>query len=192
VRYDSHGRDRKGVASTFLADRVGEESRVPVFIQPSHGFRLPATGDTPIIMVGPGTGIAPFRAFLHERRATGAKGSNWLLFGEQRAATDFYYREELEKMRTDGHLSKLSTAFSRDQEEKIYVQHRMAEEAAEIWAWLQDGAYFYVCGDASRMAKDVDAALHSAIATAGNLTVEKATEYVVRLKAEKRYQRDVY
>jgi sulfite reductase (NADPH) flavoprotein alpha-component len=192
VRYDSHGRGRKGVASTFLADRVGEESHVPVFIQPSHGFRLPANGDTPIIMVGPGTGIAPFRAFLHERRSMGAKGGNWLLFGEQRAATDFYYREELEKMRADGHLTKLSTAFSRDQQEKIYVQHRMAEQAAEIWAWLQDGAHFYVCGDASRMAKDVDAALHSAIATAGNLTGEKAAEYVTRLKSEKRYQRDVY
>lgn len=192
VRYESHGRRRKGVASTFLSDRVGVDSHVPVFIQGSHGFRLPANGDTPIIMIGPGTGVAPFRAFLHERRAAGAKGGNWLFFGEQRAATDFYYREELEQMRADGHLTKLSTAFSRDQENKIYVQHRMAEESTAIWTWLQEGACFYVCGDASRMAKDVDAALHSAIATGGNLSKDRAAEYVARLKSEKRYQRDVY
>ncbi|HEV7404740.1 MAG TPA: sulfite reductase subunit alpha [Chthoniobacteraceae bacterium] len=190
VRYESFGRKRKGVCSTFLADRVN--STVPVFVQTSHGFRLPASGDTPIIMVGPGTGIAPFRAFLHDRRASGATGRNWLFFGDQRAETDFLYREELEPMVNDGHLSKLSTAFSRDQAEKVYVQNRMAEQGAELWAWLQDGAHFYVCGDASRMAKDVDAALHAVAATHGGLGAEGAAEFVGKLKKEKRYQRDVY
>ncbi len=192
VRYDSHGRARKGLASAFLADRAGAETPVPVFIQTSHGFRLPANGDTPVIMVGPGTGVAPFRAFLHERRATGAKGKNWLFFGEQRAATDFYYREELEKMSADGSLTKLSTAFSRDQAEKIYVQNRMLENAAELWAWLEAGAHFYVCGDASRMAKDVDAALHQIIETAGGKSADEAKACVAKLKTDKRYQRDVY
>src|SRR5690606_38409346 len=121
-----------------------------------HGFRLPADSSRPIIMVGPGTGIAPFRAFLEERRASGATGQNWLFFGDQRAATDFLYREELEAMQADGHLSRLDVAFSRDQAEKVYVQHRMEEAAASLWQWLEEGAHFYVCGDASRMAKDVD------------------------------------
>ena len=165
---------------------------VPVFIQPSHGFRLPGDGSIPIIMVGPGTGVAPFRAFLHERRAIAAPGKNWLFFGEQRAAADFYYRDELEKMFSDGHLTKLCTAFSRDQAEKIYVQHRMLEHAAELWSWLQDGAHFYVCGDASRMAKDVDDALHKIVETAGGKSADDAKAYVAKLKAEKRYQRDVY
>jgi sulfite reductase (NADPH) flavoprotein alpha-component len=190
LRYESFGRTRKGVCSTFLADRV--DGPVPVFVQVSHSFRLPKNGDTPIIMVGPGTGVAPFRAFLHERRAVGAKGRNWLFFGEQHAATDFYYREELEPMMADGHLSKLSTAFSRDQKEKIYVQIRMAETGDELWAWLQEGAHFYVCGDASRMAKDVDLALHAVIEKNGGLGKEGAAEYVKKLKADKRYQRDVY
>lgn len=190
VRYDSFGRKRKGVCSTFLADRVN--GSVPVFVQASHGFRLPKSGDTPIIMVGPGTGIAPFRAFLHERRAVGAKGRNWLFFGDQRAATDFLYRDELEQMLADGHIARLSTAFSRDQAEKIYVQNRMHEHGAELWSWLQDGAHFYVCGDASRMAKDVDSALHTIATTCGGLSDDNAAEYVRKLKAEKRYQRDVY
>ena len=192
VRYQSHGRARKGVASTFLADRVNDGTPVPVFVQTSHGFRLPANGDTPVIMVGPGTGVAPFRAFLHERRAVAAQGRNWLYFGEQRAATNFYYRDELEKMFTDGHLTKLSTAFSRDQAEKIYVQNRMLENAAEVWSWLEAGAHFYVCGDASRMAKDVDLALHKIIETAGRKSADDAKNYVVKMKTEKRYQRDVY
>jgi len=192
VRYESSGRGRKGVASTFLADRVNGEASVPVFIQTSHGFRPPADGDRPVIMVGPGTGVAPFRGFLHERLATGAKGKNWLFFGEQRAATDFYYREELEKMLATGHLTKLSTAFSRDQAEKIYVQTRMLENAAELWAWLEAGAHFYVCGDASRMAKDVDDALHKIIEIAGGRSADDAKAYVAKLKADKRYQRDVY
>jgi sulfite reductase (NADPH) flavoprotein alpha-component len=165
---------------------------VPVFVQKSSGFRLPANAETPIIMVGPGTGVAPFRAFLYDRQAAAAKGRNWLFFGEQHASTDFYYREELEPMRQAGHLTKLSTAFSRDQAEKIYVQNRMLEEAAGLWAWLQDGAHFYVCGDASRMAKDVEAALHRVIETAGGKTPEQAAEFVNQMKAEKRYQRDVY
>lgn len=192
VRHQSHGRSRKGVCSTFLADRVGAETSVPVFVQTSHGFRLPANGDTPVIMIGPGTGVAPFRAFLHERRAIGAKGRNWLVFGEQRSTLDFYYRDELEPMLADGHLTRLDTAFSRDQTEKIYVQQRLAERAADLWDWLQQGAHVYVCGDASRMAKDVDAALHLAIANAGGLGPDGAVEFVKKLKADKRYQRDVY
>lgn len=191
VRYESHGRARKGLASTFLADRAGEIS-IPVFVQTSQGFRLPANGEMPVIMVGPGTGVAPFRAFLHERQAVGAKGKNWLFFGEQRVATDFYYRDELEKMFSDGLLTKLSTAFSRDQAEKIYVQHRMLENAAELWSWLESGAHFYVCGDASRMAKDVDDSLHKIVETAGGKSADDAKAYVAKLKSEKRYQRDVY
>ncbi len=145
-----------------------------------------------MIMVGPGTGIAPFRAFLHERKATGAKGRNWLFFGDQRAATDFLYRDELAALMHDGTLTRLDTAFSRDQADKVYVQHRMLEHAAEFHAWLEAGAHFYVCGDASRMAKDVDAALHQVIERAGGKTPEQAAAYVQSLKATKRYARDVY
>jgi len=192
VRYDGYGRPRKGVCSTFLADRVSDAIKVPVFVQTSHGFRVPSDITRPIIMVGPGTGIAPFRAFLEERRATGATGRNWLFFGDQRRDTDYLYREELETMSKDGHLHRLDLAFSRDQAEKIYVQNRMLESAAELYAWLQDGAHFYVCGDASRMAKDVDAALHTVIETVGGLSKEAAAEYVAKMKTEKRYQRDVY
>jgi sulfite reductase (NADPH) flavoprotein alpha-component len=192
VRYESHGRPRKGVASTFLADRTGTDTPVPVFIQVSHGFRLPANGDTPVIMCGPGTGIAPFRAFLEERAAIGAKGRNWLFFGDQKRSTGFLYQEQLEGWLADNHLARLDLAFSRDQAEKIYVQNRMLEAAAELWAWLQEGAHFYVCGDASRMAKDVDAALHKVAETAGGLSTEVAVEYVAKLKSDKRYQRDVY
>ena len=190
VRYESFGRRRNGVCSTYLADRV--KGPVPVFVQVSHSFRLPQDPATPIIMVGPGTGIAPFRAFLYERRAVGAKGKNWLFFGDQRAATDFLYREELEAMLADGHLGRLDTAFSRDQAEKIYVQQRMLEAAGELWSWLENGAHFYVCGDASRMAKDVDLALHKVIESAGGKSGQQAAEYVKQLKAAKRYQRDVY
>ncbi len=191
VRYDSHGRVRKGVCSTFLADRA-TDAPVPVFVQPSHGFKLPADTNVPIIMVGPGTGIAPFRAFLQERRATNAPGKNWLFFGDQKRASDFLYRDQLEAWLADGHLTRLDLAFSRDQAEKIYVQQRMIEAGAELWSWLQSGAHFYVCGDASRMAKDVDAALHTIAETAGGLSKDAAAEYVGKLKSEKRYQRDVY
>ncbi len=192
VRHASYGRVRKGVCSNFLAGSSPNHGRVPVFIQKSNSFRLPANDGTPMIMVGPGTGVAPFRAFLHERQARGDQGRNWLFFGDQCAATDFYYREELESMLGSGVLTRLSTAFSRDQAEKIYVQHRMLEHAPELWNWLQDGAHFYVCGDASRMAKDVDAALHRVIEVAGQRSPEQAAEFVSRMKTEKRYQRDVY
>ena len=192
VRYDAHGRSRKGLASTFLADRVGETGDVPVYIQPSHGFKPPVNGDTPMIMVGPGTGIAPFRAFLEERLAVGAKGKNWLFFGDQKRATDFLYQEQLEGWVKDGHLTRLDLAFSRDQTEKIYVQSRMLEAAAELWSWLEAGAHFYVCGDASRMAKDVDVALHAVIEQAGGKSADEAKAYVDKLKTDKRYERDVY
>jgi sulfite reductase (NADPH) flavoprotein alpha-component len=192
VRYESLTRKRKGVCSTFLAERVVPKVPVPVFLHPNKHFRLPADGNTATIMVGPGTGIAPFRGFLHERRAVGARGRNWLFFGDRSSATDFLYREELEAMRRDGLLTRLDTAFSRDQPEKVYVQHRMREHARELFAWLETGAHFYVCGDAKRMAKDVDAALHEVIQSGGELTAEQTTQYVQRMKAEKRYQRDVY
>jgi sulfite reductase (NADPH) flavoprotein alpha-component len=184
VRYGAHGRQRSGVCSGFLADRVSiQETPVPVFVQTSHGFRLPADGAVPIILIGPGTGIAPFRAFLEERRATGAKGSNWLFFGDQRRAVDFLYEEEVVPMHQDGFLTRLDLAFSRDQAEKIYVQNRMLEHAAELWRWLEAGAHVYVCGDAKRMAKDVDAALHRVIQTAGGRSVERAAEYVAAMKS---------
>ncbi len=192
VRYDSLGRARKGVCSTFLAERVPTGGVVPVFVHHNKNFRPPANSDAPMIMVGPGTGIAPFRAFLEERKASGAKGKNWLFFGDQRAATDYLFREEIETMQREGVLNRLDLAFSRDQTEKIYVQNRMTEHAKELYAWLEEGGGFYVCGDASRMAKDVDAALHQVIQTAGGKTAEQAIEYVGALKKAKRYQRDVY
>ena len=192
VRYESFGRARKGVCSTFLAERVPAHAPVPVFIHSNKNFRPPPGGDTPMIMVGPGTGIAPFRGFLHERRAVGAKGKNWLFFGDQRSATDFLFRDELEAFRHDGLLTRLDTAFSRDQAEKIYVQQRMREHATELFAWLDAGAHFYVCGDASRMAKDVDKALLQVVQRAGSRSMSEAEEYVARLKTERRYQRDVY
>ncbi|RDJ99677.1 bifunctional nitrate reductase/sulfite reductase flavoprotein subunit alpha [Paraburkholderia lacunae] len=191
VRYSNGRRNRKGVSSTFLADRAGDVS-VPVFVQKSAHFRPPHVSDTPMIMVGPGTGVAPFRSFLHERRARGDKGRNWLFFGEQHAATDFYYRDELEALRDSGVLTRLDVAFSRDQADKIYVQDRMREQGAQLWAWLEDGAHFYVCGDANRMAKDVDAALKEVVARHGGMSDDKALEYVSRLAQEKRYARDVY
>ena len=192
VRYESHGRVRKGICSTFLADRADAETPVPVFVQVSHGFRLPADDDKPVIMIGPGTGIAPFRAFLEERRATAAKGRNWLFFGDQQKKCDFLYQEQLEAMLAEGCLTRLDTAFSRDQSEKIYVQTRMIEHGAELWRWLEDGAHLYVCGDAKRMAKDVDAALHDIIQQAGGRSADDAKSYVAKLKSDKRYQRDVY
>jgi sulfite reductase (NADPH) flavoprotein alpha-component len=192
LRYEIHGRKRQGVCSNFLAERVGKDTPVPVFIQGSKHFRLPQNGDTPIIMVGPGTGIAPFRAFLEERRATGAKGANWLFFGAQKSRCDFFYEDELETLRQEGVLTRLDTAFSRDQDFKIYVQNRMLENATELWNWLEQGAHFYVCGDASRMAKDVDDALHEVVRTAGGCSDDTAAEYVQKLKAGRRYQRDVY
>jgi sulfite reductase (NADPH) flavoprotein alpha-component len=192
VRYDKDGRARKGVCSTFLAERALAAGKVGVFVHTNKAFRPPANGDLPMIMVGPGTGIAPFRAFLAERRATGAKGRNWLFFGDQKAASDFLYRDELHELQAAGMLARLDVAFSRDQAEKVYVQHRMLEHAIELYTWLETGAHFYVCGDASRMAKDVDAALHQVIELAGNKTPDEAAAYVQALKSAKRYARDVY
>lgn len=193
LRYDAAGRPRKGVCSTFLADRVvAGETRVGVFVHANAAFRLPADDGRPVIMVGPGTGIAPFRAFLHDRRARGAKGKNWLFFGDQRSATDFLYREEMQSLQNEGLLSRFDVAWSRDQQEKVYVQNRMLAEASELYAWLESGAHFYVCGDASRMAKDVDAALHRVVERAGGKTAEQAAEYVQSLRSTKRYCRDVY
>jgi len=192
VRYETRGRSRKGVCSTFLADRIDDAARIPVFVQTAHGFRPPRDTEKPMIMVGPGTGIAPFRAFLEERKAVGARGKNWLFFGDQKRSVDFLYREELEALFKDGTLTRLDTAFSRDQAEKVYVQTRMLEHARELFTWLEEGAHFYVCGDAKRMAKDVDAALHEVIQKAGGKNAEQAAEYVAALKSAKRYQRDVY
>jgi sulfite reductase (NADPH) flavoprotein alpha-component len=192
VRYRSHNRERGGVCSTMFADRSQPTCRLPIYIQPNTKFRLPAEADRPIIMIGPGTGIAPFRAFLHERRALGAGGKNWLFFGERSAATDFLYREELESMQNDSFLTRLDLAFSRDQEHKIYVQDKMFEQAALFWSWLQDGAWVYVCGDATRMAKDVDAMLHTIVEQQGGFNWEAAIDYVQNLKDQHRYHRDVY
>ncbi len=192
VRYEKDGVQHQGVASTFLADRLAIGDTTGVFIHTAKHFRVPTNGDTPIIMVGPGTGIAPFRAFLEERQATGAKGKNWLLFGDQKRDHDFLYRDEIQTWVKDGHLTRLDTAFSRDQEQKIYVQNRMMDAASELWQWLEEGAHFYVCGDASRMAKDVDAALHQVIETQGGKSSEEAAAYVAELKKSKRYARDVY
>jgi len=192
VRYQAHNRERGGVCSTLFADRASISDRLPLYIQPNKRFRMPVDKDAPMIMIGPGTGIAPFRGFLHERRALGAKGKNWLFFGERSAATDYLYREELETMLADGHLTRLDTAFSRDQQDKIYVQDRMIEQSAQFWSWLQDGASVYVCGDASRMAKDVHAALQKIVETQGAMSSTAAEEYVDSLKAQHRYHRDVY
>jgi len=191
VHYESRGRKRKGVCSTFLAERA-EKTPVPVFPNASK-FRLPEDGNTPIIMVGPGTGVAPFRAFLEERQATGAKGKNWLFFGSQHMHCNYFYEDEFEKMKSDGFLTLLHLAWSRDSTEKSYVQHKMSESAAEIWKWMDgEGAHFFVCGDARRMAKDVDAALRKTIQDKGGRTEEQTNEYVEKLKADKRYKRDVY
>ncbi|MFK5924545.1 MAG: flavodoxin domain-containing protein [Verrucomicrobiota bacterium] len=192
VRYESFGRARKGVCSTYLADRAEDEFPPRVFVHKNKAFRPPADPSAPMIMVGPGTGIAPFIAFLQERQASQAAGKNWLLFGNPHSATDFLYQEQLEGFQKDGLLNQLSTAFSRDQKEKVYVQDRIIEEAPEIYKWLEEGACFYVCGDASRMAKDVDYALYLAIQTQGNMSADQASAYLNRLKKEKRYCRDVY
>ncbi|WP_395718672.1 sulfite reductase flavoprotein subunit alpha [Prosthecobacter sp.] len=194
VRYTSHGRSRGGVASTFLAERVKpNETLIPCFVNHGKGFRLPEPQEeTPIIMCGPGTGIAPFRAFLEERKATNAKGKAWLFFGEVSATSCFFYKDEFEAYLADGTLTKLSTAWSRDQAEKIYVQHKMLENSAEFWAWLEQGAIFYVCGDASRMATDVDKALHAIIEKEGGKSPEEAAAYAQAMKDAKRYRRDVY
>ena len=192
VRYETNHRERVGVCSTFLSDRaqVGT-TPVPVFVSDSH-FGPPEDSTKDCIMVGPGTGIAPFRAFMQDRVATGATGRNWLFFGDQKRGTDFLYEEEWQEFLAKKQLTRLDTAFSRDQLLKVYVQDRMRENAAELWAWLKGGAHFYVCGDAKRMAKDVDTALHNIIADKGGMSIEQAAEYVKQMKKERRYQRDVY
>jgi sulfite reductase (NADPH) flavoprotein alpha-component len=192
VRYEKRARRRLGVASTFLADRVGVGERVRVFVRPSHGFRLPASSDAPVIMIGPGTGIAPFRAFLQERRALGARGRNWLFFGNPRQRCDFLFEEELTGYGRDGLLTRLDLAFSRDQEGKVYVQRRLLERAAELWSWLEEGAHLYLCGDAQRMARDVESGLAYIIAKESRRDAAAAKAYLARLAAENRYQKDVY
>ncbi len=193
VRYTSHGRERGGVASTFLAERITADTPIPVFVNHGKGFRLPeAHEDVPVIFIGPGTGIAPFRAFLQERKATAAKGKAWLFFGEVSEKSCFFYKDEFEGYLADGTLERLTTAWSRDQAEKIYVQHKMLEHGADLFAWLEQGAIVYVCGDASRMAVDVDKALHTIIEQQGGKSAEEAAAYMAALKEAKRYRRDVY
>lgn len=192
VRYESNFRRRYGVCSTFLADRVTRrKTLIPVFVAESH-FGLPDDPAKDIIMVGPGTGIAPFRAFVQERVATHATGRNWLFFGDQHEKTDYLYGHEWKQLLAEGRMARVDLAFSRDQPKKIYVQDRMREAAAELWAWIKGGAYFYVCGDAHRMAKDVDVALHDIIAQQGGMEMAAAVDYVKQMKKDRRYQRDVY
>jgi sulfite reductase (NADPH) flavoprotein alpha-component len=192
VRYDIGGRTRLGVASTFLAGRIDPGARLKVYVQKAHGFALPADPATPIIMVGPGTGVAPFRSFLHERMATKASGRNWLFFGHQRSACDFFYEDELNAMKATGLLTRLSLAWSRDGDQKFYVQDRMREVGRDLWAWLSEGAHFYVCGDAKRMAKDVERALVDIVAEHGGRSTDEAIAFLADLKKQGRYQQDVY
>jgi sulfite reductase (NADPH) flavoprotein alpha-component len=192
VRYDIGNRRRLGVASTYLAERLPPGSPLRVYVQKAHAFGLPADPTVPIIMIGPGTGVAPFRAFLQERRALGAKGRNWLFFGHQRSNYDFFYEDEFREMKTSGLLTRLSLAWSRDGNEKIYVQDRMREVGRDLWAWLADGAHIYVCGDAKRMAKDVEVALVDIVAQHGARSAEEAATFVTNLKKIGRYQQDVY
>ena len=190
VRYEGNGRKRKGVCSSYLAERVGET--IPCYFHPNKNFKLPEDSSTPIIMVGPGTGIAPFRAFIEERKAQGSSGKNWLFFGDRSKNTDYLYGDEWEAYHKDGILNQLDLAWSRDQAEKVYVQHKMLEKKAELWSWLNDGAIFYVCGDASRMAKDVDLALRSIAQSEGGVSEEDAGSWVKNLQKERRYLKDVY
>ena len=192
VRYTVGERERVGVASTFLADRIQPGDTLRVYIQKAHGFALPADPGIPAIMVGPGTGIAPFRSFLWHREATGCQGKNWLFFGHQREACDFFYREEMEAFTASGTLTTLSTAWSRDGTGKVYVQDRMREAGRDLWAWLQQGAHFYICGDAKRMAKDVETALIAIAGEHGGMDEAAAKAFIARLKTDGRYQADVY
>ena len=191
MRFEYQGQPRHGVCSTFLADH-SESADIGVYVQPTAHFRPPAAAEVPMIMVGPGTGVAPFRGFLQERRALGHTGRNWLFFGERNSATDFYYADELVRMRDDGLLTELTLAFSRDQRHKVYVQDRLREQAARVWNWIDSGAHFYVCGDAKRMAKDVDAALHDIVAGQSGMSDEDAAAYVQAMAKQRRYLRDVY
>ena len=192
VRYETHGRKRNGVCSTYLADLVKTGDSAQVFVQPNKNFRLPADGSTPVIMVGPGTGIAPFRAFIEHRAALGSPGKNWLFFGDQHYTNDFLYQLEWQEHLKEGTLTRLDLAFSRDQPEKIYVQHRMLQQAKDLYQWLEEGAHFYVCGEAARMAHDVHETLISIVESQAGISREAAEAYVENLKKTKRYQRDVY
>ena len=192
VRYQVEMRTRLGVASTFLASRVKPGDKIKVYVQKAQHFALPADPNKPIIMVGPGTGLAPFRAFLQERQAINAPGPNWLYFGHQRSDYDFFYEDELKAMRKSGHLTRLTLAWSRDGKEKIYVQHRMRDDGRDLWDWISRGAHIYVCGDALRMAKDVERALVDVVAEHGKRSAEDAARYVAELKKNDRYQADVY
>jgi sulfite reductase (NADPH) flavoprotein alpha-component len=192
IRYESHERSRQGVASGQLGERALVGTTLPIFLHANGNFRLPEDASAPVIMIGPGTGVAPFRAFLEERQATGQAGENWLFFGDQREKSDFLYRDQFHAMHKDGVLTRLDTAFSRDQAQKVYVQDRMREHAADLFEWLERGAYFYVCGDVTRMAKDVESMLLDVIAKGSNGTLDHAAEYLTAMKKQKRYQRDVY
>ncbi|MEM0898249.1 MAG: flavodoxin domain-containing protein [Verrucomicrobiota bacterium] len=192
VMYETHGRKRGGVCSTYLAQRVAVGESACVFTQPAKGFKLPEDTDRDVIMVGPGTGIAPFRAFTEERQISGAKGRNWMFFGNPHQSMDYFYEEEFEGWKKDGTLNRLDLAWSRDQAHKIYVQHLLEQHAETLWSWIDGGAHFYVCGDATYMAKDVDKALHGAVSKHGNMSEDAAKEYVAQMKKDKRYQRDVY
>jgi sulfite reductase (NADPH) flavoprotein alpha-component len=192
VRYVLGNRNRQGLASTFLAERINPGDELQVYVQKAHGFALPQDAKTPIIMVGPGTGVAPFRAFLLDRKATGAPGKNWLFFGHQRSDCDFFYQDELNAMKTSGLLTRLSLAWSRDGAKKFYVQDRMREVGRELWTWLAEGAHVYICGDAKRMAKDVERALVDIIAQFGARSTDEAIAFVGELKKKGRFQQDVY
>ena len=192
VRYEVDKRTRFGVCSTFLGNRIAPGDRIRVYVQKAPHFALPDDPAKPIIMIGPGTGIAPFRAFLHERQAINAPGRNWLFFGHQRSGYDFFYEDELVAMRSSGLLTRLTLAWSRDSDRKIYVQHRMREVGRDFWSWLNDGAHIYVCGDALRMAKDVETALVDIIAEHGGCSPAEAVRFLGELKAKGRYQTDVY
>ncbi|MFC1284714.1 assimilatory sulfite reductase (NADPH) flavoprotein subunit [Bacillus paralicheniformis] len=192
VRYNTHGRDRKGVCSVLCAERLQPGDTLPIFIQPNKSFKLPENPEAPIIMVGPGTGVAPFRSFMQEREETGASGKSWMFFGDQHFVTDFLYQTEWQKWLSDGVLTKMDVAFSRDTEEKVYVQHRMLEHSKELFEWLEEGAAFYVCGDKNNMAKDVQNALLEIIEKEGGKSREEAEAYLAEMKNQKRYQRDVY
>ena len=192
VRYRVAGRDRLGVCSTLLADRIAPGAELKVYVQKAHAFALPADPQVPVIMIGPGTGVAPFRAFLQERQAVNAPGRNWLFFGHQRSACDFFYEDEFKAMKDCGHLTRLTLAWSRDSGEKIYVQDRMREVGRDLWTWLADGAHIYACGDAKRMAKDVELALVDIVAKHGVRSADDAAAFVGDLKKSGRYQQDVY
>src|SRR5215469_2478266 len=192
IRFKAHGADRQGVCSGHLGERAPVGGTMPIFLQENNAFRLPEDTNAPVIMIGPGTGIAPFRAFMEHRQVLGQKGPMWLFFGEQRRVSDYLYEEQFAQVQREGVLTKLHTAFSRDTAKKVYVQDKMQENATDLYDWLERGAYFYVCGDASRMAKDVENALLDVIAKGSNGTLEKAAEYLAAMKKQRRYQRDVY